>query len=436
MFEDVLPTRRCHPGRRWSRGAWRVLALVGLSVLPVRAADPWPEFRGPAGNGHSPATGLPKSWSETENVAWKTEVPGKGHSSPVVGEKSLWLTTGTEEDLSLRAVAFDRETGELLHNVELFRLQKDKNSEVFEGNTNASCTPVLDSGRVYVHFGTFGTACLDSASGEVLWKNDELKIYHEVGPGSSPIVWKHLLIVNFDGYDEQFVAAFDKMSGKVVWKTKRSGKQPKRGTEKKSHSTPVIVEDGARTQLISPGSDWVYSYDPATGKELWYASYGSLGFEIIPRPVVGHGMVFITTGYRSARVLAIRYDGEGDVTESHIVWRHEKGVPLVSSMLLIDDALYMVSDKGIGTCLDARSGKVHWKQRIGGDFSASPIYADGRIYFLNVSGQTTTIQPGKTFEVGAVSQLDGMFKASIAVAGRSFYLRSTTHLYRMEESAG
>ena len=417
-------------------GTWMVLALVVLSGARLRATDAWPQFRGPSGNGHSGATDLPLYWGETENVAWKSAVPGNGYSSPVVGEERIWLTTATDADLSLRAICFDRSTGELLHNVELFRLTKNEKTAVFDGNTNASCTPVLDAGRVYVHFGTFGTACLDSATGEILWKNEELTIDHEVGPGSSPIVWKHLLIVHFDGYDEQFVAAFDKLSGKVTWKTTRSGKQPRRGTEKKSHSTPVIIQDAGRTQLISAGSDWIYSYDPSTGTELWRAGYGSLGFEIIPRPIIGHGLVYTSTGFGTGQVLAIRHDGEGDVTKSHIVWRHTKGVPRVPSMLLVGEALYMTSDNGIGTCLEAKTGKVHWNDRIGGDYSASPIYADGRIYFLSSPGKTTVVKPGTEYEVLATNQLDGVFKASVAVAGRAMYFRSATHLYCVEKAGG
>ena len=415
-------------------GAFALFAAFCLSARTASGDDEWPQFRGPRGDGHSDATGVPLKWSETENIVWKTAVPGKGYSSPVIGGNSIWMTTATEKDRSLRAVCVDRKTGKILHDVEIFFLTRKK-MKVWPTNSNASPTPVLDEGRLYVHFGKFGNACLDAATGEIIWKNKKLRIYHEVGPGSSPIVWKNLMIVNYDGYDKQFVVALDKTTGDVVWKTKRSGKQPRRGTEKKSHSTPVIVKDATRTQMISPSSDWVYSYDPATGKELWLADYGPLGFEVIPRPVVGHGMVYVTTGTGTPQLLAIRYDGNGDVTESHIVWRYKKNISQIPSLLLVGDLLFMVSDKGISTCLDAKTGKVFWKNRVGRSCSASPVYVDGRIYSLSHSGKSVVVKPGKKREVLAVNHLDGLFKASIAVAGRAMYVRSATHLYRIEESA-
>ena len=413
-------------------GSLVLLAAVLATADAAEQTDRWPQFRGPHGNGHAEATGLPTKWSEKENITWKIAVPGKGFSSPVVGKKSIWMTTGTKGGRSLRAVCVDRRTGKLLQNVEVFGLAKPM--VIGPTNSHASPTPVLDEGRLYVHFGTSGNACLDAETGKILWKNNELKIDHEVGPGSSPIVWKNLLIVNYDGQFRQFVAAFDKKDGRVVWTTKRSGKMHPNGPMRKAFTTPTIIQESHRTQLVSPSSDWTYSYDPATGKELWRVGYGRLGFSVVSRPVVGHGMVFVSTGFGGppSELLAIRYDGTGDVTGSHVVWRFNKRVPLKGSILLAGDLIYMSQDKGIGTCLDAVSGKVQWIKRLSGSYAASPLFADGRIYFFSEQGTTTVIKPGRKFEVLAVNKLKGRFKSSAAVAGKALFLRTVKHLYRVE----
>jgi outer membrane protein assembly factor BamB len=379
----------------------------------------WPEFRGPTGQGHSDERGLPLTWSETKNVRWKTAIPGRGWSSPAIQGDRIWLTTATEDGKSLRAISIDRNTGGVMKDVEVFRLKSlgHLNSK----NSLASPTPVLDGDRVYLHFGAFGTACL-TQSGEIVWKTRLDYDNGQHGPGGSPVIYDDLLIVSCDGQDVQYVVALDKLTGKVRWKKFREGYQ--------AYTTPLVVRLTAGDQVISPGAFRAVSYEPRNGKELWQVRYGD-GFSNVPRPVYGDGLVFICTGFQQPSLLAVRLDGRGDVTKSHIAWTLKRGVPLTPSPLLVGDELYIVSDNGIASCINAKTGAPYWQVRLGGNHSASPIYADGRIYFLSEEGESVAIAPGKEFKELARNQLDGPMLASMAVSGGSIFVRSQTHLYRL-----
>jgi outer membrane protein assembly factor BamB len=403
-----------------------VFLAIGSSVF---ADETWPQVRGPRGDGHSDATGIPLTWSETKNVAWKTEIPGEGWSSPVVAGNQIWMTTATDEGRSLRAVMVDRTTGRVVHNVEIFH--RDTPIEKHATNSFASPTPILDGQRVYVHFGTMGTACLDTRTAEVVWQNEELHWDHQVGPGASPTLFENLLLLNCDGTDVQFAAALDKRTGQVVWKTDRSGVIDKPKDQKKSFVTPLVIQVEGRDVAIMTGAEWVYAYDPRTGQELWNVKHP--GFSVAPRSVYGHGLLFVCTGYMLPELYAIRPVGTGALPVENVVWKTDKSVPSKPSPLLIGDELYIISDSGIVTCFDAKTGKQHWRQRLGGNFSASPIYVEGRIYCQDEAGRTVVFAPGKKYEQLAENQLDGRFMASPAVAGKELYLRTDKHLYRIEE---
>jgi outer membrane protein assembly factor BamB len=391
------------------------IVLLTTAVL----AQDWPEFRGPGGQGHSDQSGLPLSWSETKNVRWKTAIPGKGWSSPVIQGDRIWLTTATEEGRSLRVISIDHNTGSLLQNVEIFR-RKDPGS-INGKNSHASPTPVLEGDRIYVHFGAFGTACINQA-GEILWKTRLEYDNGQHGPGGSPVLYENLLIVNCDGQDVQFVAALDKNSGKIKWKKFRQGHQ--------AYATPLVVRHPQGDQLISPGAFRTVAYEPRTGKEIWQVTYGQ-GFSNVPRPVYGHGLVFICTGFHEAVLLAVRLDGRGDVTKSHVVWGLKRGVPFTPSPILVGEELYLINDNGIASCVEAKSGKEIWRARVGGNHSASPVYADGRIYFLSEEGESVVIAPGNQYKALATNQIDGRTLASMAVSKGAIFIRSSTHLYRL-----
>jgi outer membrane protein assembly factor BamB len=392
-------------------------AFLLLSILVL--AQDWPEFRGPSGQGHSDERGLPLTWSETQHVRWKAAIPGRGWSSPAIQGERIWLTTATEEGKSLRAVSIDLKTGSILRNVEVFRLKSA--GPLHSKNSLASPTPVLEGDRVYLHFGAHGTACL-TQSGEVVWKTRLDYDNGQHGPGGSPVIYDDLLIMSCDGQDAQFVVALDKQTGKVRWKKSRAGAQ--------AYTTPLVVRLPAGDQVISPGAFRAVAYEPRTGKELWQVTYGD-GFSNVPRPVYGHGLAFICTGFMQPALMAVRVDGRGDVTRSHVAWTLKRGVSLTPSPLLVGDELYLVSDNGIASCVDAKTGQAHWQVRLGGNHSASPVYADGRIYFLSEEGESVVIAPGKQFKALAKNQLDGQTLASMAVSGGSIFVRSQTHLYRL-----
>lgn len=404
----------------------RTLACTGAAVLllatPAAAGD-WPEFRGPDGQGHSTESGLPAEWSEDRNVEWKTPVPGRGWSTPVVVDGRIWLTTGTADGGGvLRLLAFDADTGAETLNVEVFRIE-DENSPNPK-NSLASPTPIVDGDRVYVHFGSYGTAAVSTA-GEILW-TARFPYVTQHGYGGSPILYDDLLILNGDGYDVAFVLALDARTGEVRWKADRE--EP----VSQAYSTPLAINVDGQDQIVSVAAFRASAHDPATGAELWRVRYGR-GFSNVPRPVYGNGLVFIATGFQTPSMLAVRADGSGDVTDTHVAWTLRRGAPHTPSPLLVGDELYMVSDYGVLTCIDAESGEVHWQHRIGGNYSASPVFADGRIYLQSEEGKTTVIAPGTTYSELAVNQLDGSTLASMAVADGSVFLRTDSHLYRITE---
>lgn len=402
---------------RWSL----VAALCPLLVLTLQAED-WPAFRGPTGQGHSTERGLAVEWNELHNVAWKTPVPGQGWSSPVVSGGRVWMTTAVGgRAASLRAVAFDARTGQQVADVEVFGSRRGE--LLNPKNSLASPTPIVEADRVYVHFGAEGTAALTS-SGEILWKT-RLPYESQHGNGGSPVLFGDLLIVSCDGSDEAFVVALDTRTGKVRWRTRR--RQP----WDQAYSTPLVIRVGDEDQIVSVGAYRAAAYDPATGKELWRVSYAD-GFSNVPRPVYGHGLVYIATGFQQPTVIAVRPDGSGDVTRTHVAWTLKRGAPFTPSPLLVGDELYVVNDMGILSCLEARSGTILWQQRLGGNYSASPVFADGRIYFQSEEGFTTVIAPGKEFRRLALNRLDGETLASMAVSDGALFIRSDSHLYRIE----
>lgn len=421
-------------------------ALV-LAVLLSSAWAYWPEFRGPYGNGHVAApddpkpVGLPLRWSETENVRWKVAIPHRGWSTPVVLGGQVWLTTATTDGREYFAICVDAETGKFLFNERLFRCDRP---EPLGNNVNcyASPSPAIEPGRVYVHFGCYGTACLDTASFKVLWERRDIYCRHYRGPGSSPILFENLLILTFDGVDVQFLIALDKATGRTVWKTPRSmvwddvdaqGRPVAEGDFRKGFSTPLVITADGKPQLISPSSKCAYAYDPATGRELWKVRHTA--HTAVVRPVFGEGLVMFVTGLGGPQLWAVRPDGQGDVTNTHVAWKLGQGAPRTPSPVVVGDLLYMVSDDGLVTCLEVATGKVVWTHRLGGSFAASPIYADGRLYFFSQQGKTTVLKAGRTPEVLATNTLDAPFMASPAVAGSALFLRTKTHLYRIQSVA-
>lgn len=406
-----------------------LVGMLGALAMPAQAGDAWPQFRGPTGDGYSDATGLPLTWSETQHVRWKTAIPGEGWSSPVILGRQIWMTTALDNGKSLHGICVDKDTGKMVHDLELFR--PDDPGPKNPLNSYASPTPVIEPGHVYISFGNNGNACLATDTGAVLWKHTDLKLDHIMGAGSSPILYRDLYILNCDGGDVRYVAALNKLTGKLTWKTNRSDPVDRVPDLRKAYSVPQIINIDGRDQLVSVGAFRVSAYEPLTGRELWWCDLP--GWSNVPRPIFGHGLIYVGTGYNKAELWAIRAGGTGDLSRTGVAWKVPKNAAEKPSLVLVGDELYMIADTGMATCLDAKTGRVIWHEIIGGQYSASPVYAEGRIYFFNQNGKTTVIKPGRTFTVLATNQLDGGFMASPAIMGKAFYVRTKTHLYRIEK---
>ena len=420
--------------------------LLSFCSLAASAAADWPDFRGPWFDGRATAPGqtnrlgLPLHWSETENVKWKTPIPYRGWSSPVILNGQIWVTTATPEGHDFFALCVDQQSGRILFNQKLFHCD---NPESLGNDLNcyASPSPVLEPGRAYVSFGSYGTACVDTGNFKVLWQRDDLPCRHYRGPGSSPILFSNLLILTLDGVDLQYVAGLDKITGKTVWKTDRAahwkdlgadGRPMREGDARKAYSTPIIIDIDGIPQMLSVASYAAYGYDPATGRQLWMLSCE--GFSPASRPIFDQGLAIFASGNGKGELLALRPDGQGERPASAVVWRAAHAGPTRTSGALDNGLLFMVNEGGAASCIQTADGAAVWRERIGGEYSASVLYGDGRIYAFSQEGKSTVFKAGRAYEPLATNQLAGGFMSSPAVSGGALYLRTRTDLYRIEES--
>ena len=434
-----------------------VLTLALVAVLTVSHTTSaqneakeayWNQFRGPNGDGKSVAIDLPIEFSETQNIRWKTAIHDKGWSSPVVWGDQIWLTTAREDGSELFAICVDADSGEITHDIKVFDVVQPQ-LEYPDLNSHATPTPIVEKDRVYVHFGTYGTACLDTKSGQKLWERRDFNTDHRVRPASSPIIDGNSLFLTFDGVDTQFVAALNKHTGATLWIRNREvdldmatmlkaqgfsdadieeTQKEKPNDNKKSYATPTIIEYQGKRQLISPAAGATIAYDPKTGDELWRVRHRGMGFNVACRPIFEHNLVYFTTGV-ARRLLAIRPSGTGDVTDTHVAWSARRRIPEIPSPLIVDDLMFMVTEGGVVSCLEAKSRNEVWKGRLGGDYWASPLYANGKIYFFSLEGNISVISAGREFELLAENEFDEGFIASPAIADNTIIVRSLTHLY-------
>ena len=410
------------------------ITTLMMLAAPLCQAD-WLDWRGPTTDGHSDATDLPLTWSDTENVAWKVPIHDFGHSTPVVMNGQIWITAANEDGTKLYAVCLDFNTGKVVHDITVFSPEKPQRRH--PQNTYATPSVVLEKDRAYVHYGTFGTACIDTDSGKILWTRSDLHCDHLQGPVASPVLFEDLLIVHLEGVDVQYIEALDTKTGDTVWKEDRPHElyddiEPY--FFKKSYITPIITKVNGKPQMVSNGSQATIGYNPRTGEEIWRVVYG--GDNSIGRPVQGNGMFFVDCGGipGSHFLWAVREGGKGDVTDSHVAWKVDENVAGESSPVLVGDLLYMVAVKGTLTCLEAKTGKVVWEERLSGNYGASLLHANGRIYVSSKKGKTIVVEPGRTFKKLAENDLEGGFWASPAVEGNSLLLRTETHLYRIQDN--
>ena len=421
------------------------LLTLALSLPTLRADDNWPQFRGPAGDGHSDKADLPVTFGESDHVKWKTAIHGKAWSCPVIWGDRLWVSTANEEGTELGVVELDKNSGKILRDDTLFHIQNPQFCHRF--NSYASPTPVIEEGRIYVTFGSPGTACVDTKTGKVLWQRTDLVCNHYRGSGSSPIRWGNLLIMNFDGSDLQYIIALDKDTGKTVWKTDRSvdykdldekGNVKMEGDMRKAFATPHVATVNGKEVLFSSGAKAHYAYEPATGKELWRFEEPAQ-HSASTRPVLHDGIIYILTGFSKGQLLAIKLPQDSDaahpkvLAEDDLAWRMKKGVPNKPSLIFANGLIFMIDDGGIAACVDAKTGEEYWRQRIQGNYSAAPIYANGKIYVCSEEGKIGVFAAEKEFKLLAENTLASGVMAAPAVSGNALYIRTKTDLYRIEK---
>ena len=426
---SILSSNRLHPSCCHLGSMAIACSFVFTASLGhLSAAENWPQFRGPTANGQTTAKGLPVRFGESENIRWKTPVHGKAWSSPAIWENQIWLTTATEDGHELGAVCLDAESGKILHDVVVFKIAEPQFCHPM--NSYGTPTPVIEKDRVYLHFGTHGTACLDTATAKPLWTRQDLLCDHYRGAASSPILVGNLLMLTYDGVDVQYLAALDKTTGKTAWKRNRDIAYDTDAVDyHKAYSTPAVISVKGQIQLVSPSAGATIAYVPQTGEEIWRVRSG--GMNAAALPLYGEGLVFATSAAGGFQLFAVKPDGRGDVTETHVAWKFAKTVPTRSSQILVGGRLFMISDRGVISCVDAKTGESVWQERAKGAFSASPLYAEGRIYFFGEEGEVLVIAAGDSYQQLAANQLGDGFMASPAVYQNSLILRSRSHLYRV-----
>lgn len=408
-----------------------LLLITVASCVVIEANEQWSQFRGHYGNGIIKSTSAPINWSENTNIDWSTPIHDRGWSSPVIWNDQIWMTTATKDGNKMYAICVNKLSGKIEHDLHVFDVKSPQ--AITNENTYASPTPVVEEGRVYVHFGTYGTACISTKDGQILWKRRDLNCDHEIGagPASSPFIYNDFLIFNVDGRDVQYVIALNKETGKTAWKTNRSVDfSDVQVNQRKAYGTPFIIPRGNSNQMVSIGAKGVYSYDPENGKELWKAEHR--GWSIAPRPVYGEGLVFTMIDRDRPEMWAINPNGSGDITETHVEWKETKRMPPRASPIIIKGLLFVVDRNGYISCIEAKTGKSIWQKRVKGRFSASPILANNLIYFFNEDTVCTIIKPTRELEIVAENKLsDDKLMATPAFDENSIYIRTEKNLTRI-----
>lgn len=415
-----------------------VCIVVGLSCKSAdQNQENWTHLRGSNLDGHSASKNAPVSWNESDNIAWKTAIRGVSWSSPVVYGNQIWTSSATDDGKEMFAVCTDFKSGKIQKEIILFK--PDSVQHIHPTNSYATPTPCIEDGFVYVHFGTYGTACVDTRTYQTIWTRTDLNCDHMQGAASSPFLYKNLLILHIEGTDVQYLVALDKRSGKTVWKTDRPREfyENIEPVSRKAYCTPIVVNIGGKDQLISNGSQLAIAYEPETGKEIWRVFYGD--DSTVSMPLSYNGMVYVNSGWMLpkdgspfyARLLAVDPTGTGDVTKTKVPWEVNVDVPQISTPVVVDSLIYMVHERGMLTCLSAKTGKVIWKEKLNDLFNASVLYASGNIYLFGGKGKTTIIKPGLKFQQIAVNQLQGTVKATPAIVRNNIIFRTDRYLYRI-----
>ncbi len=410
--------------------------LLGSNTLAAQEEN-WTHFRGSNLNGISTCENIPLKWDDS-SIRWKTEIHGRGHSSPVVYGNQIWITTATTDGRELYAVCADYNTGEIIYDIKVFTPE-----DVFGKhsiNTYASPTACIEKGFVYVSYGSAGTACINTSDGSIVWRRTDIKCKHVQGPGSSPVLYKNLLILHFEGTDVRFIIALDKSTGKTVWKTNRPEEPYKSIPEigKKAYVTPLILRVNGRDLLISNGSAVCNAYEPLTGKEVWSVVRGAES--TVPMPIAENGIIYFYTGTMPnpdgsvfTEMLAVNPVGKGDITATNVLWRKhdEQTQTQMLTPVIRDGLIYTINSRNNLMCIDASTGEEIWVAHQRANFNASPIYVNGNIWFFSVKGEVLAIRAGRKYEVVAQNQMESGIWATPPILRDNVILRTEKYLYRI-----
>jgi outer membrane protein assembly factor BamB len=413
-------------------GSW-----LFLTSLADSQSVNWTQFRGSKSNGLAETENIPLKWDDSL-IKWKKEIHDKGHSSPVVYGNQVWVTTAKADGKDLFAVCLDFKTGEIIFDIKVFTPVEVE--EKHQLNTFATPTPCIEKGFVYVHYGNAGTACINTENGSIVWKNSDFKCKFVQGAASSPVLYKKLVILHYEGVDVRYLVALDKSDGRLVWKSDRPEEPYKPLTDigKKAYTTPLIINVKGRDLLISNGSAVCIAYDPGTGKEIWRVVDGAES--TIAMPIEENGVVYWYTGYMVAddgshytNFLAVNPDGTGDITATNILWK-KRDILTHNQMLtpvIRDGLIYTVNSRNILMCLDAKTGEEVWSKHVTSDYDASPLFVNGNIWFFSAKGDILVLKAGRNYEVVAQSKTDSGIFATPAVLRNSMILRTQNFLYRI-----
>jgi outer membrane protein assembly factor BamB len=416
------------------------LLPLGIILCPKEASSQdknWTHFRGSSLSGVAEAEKIPLQINDAV-IKWKTNIHDNGYSSPVVYGNQVWVTTAKPDGKELYAVCTDFQTGKIIYDLKVFAPDEVEGKHSI--NTYASPTPCIEKGFVYVHFGNMGTACINTTNGSIVWKRSDFNCKHVQGPGSSPIIYKNLLILHFEGVDVRYIVALDKATGNLVWKSDRPAEPYKALAQigRKAYITPIVINVKGRDMLISNGSAVCIAYDPNTGKEIWRIVNGAES--TISMPFTENGIVFWYAGFmvnsdgvKFTELLAVNPDGSGDVTGTNILWK-KRDIQSQNQLLtpvIKDGLIYTVNTRNNLMCIDATTGEEIWSTHLKSEYNASPIYADGNIWFFSVKGEILIIKAGRKYEVSAQNQMDSGIWATPSFLRNSIILRTQKYLYRV-----
>jgi outer membrane protein assembly factor BamB len=413
------------------------VALLFASKQTISQDNNWTHFRGNNLNGTAATQNITLKFDDS-SIKWKTKIHDSGYSSPVVYNNQIWVTTAKPDGKELYAVCINFQTGEIIYDIKVFTPDEVEGKHSL--NTYASPTPCIEKGFVYVHYGSMGTACINTSNGSIVWKRTDFKCKHVQGPASSAVIYKNLLILHFEGTDVRYIVALDKSDGKLIWRSDRPVEPYEQLAKigRKAYITPVIINVKGRDMLISNGSAICIAYDPNSGKEIWRVVDG--GESTISMPFTENGIVFWYAGYmvsgdgsKFTELLAVNPDGNGDITATNVLWkkRDEQSQNQLLTPVIKDGLIYTVNTRNSLMCIDAATGKEIWSRHVTSNYNASPIYADENIWFFSVKGEVLIIKAGRKYDVVAQNQMDSGIWATPAILRSSVIMRTQKYLYRI-----